>query len=40
MNDMPISSSDIRDRIHNGKSVNDMLPETVYQYITTHNLYR
>lgn len=39
MNDMPISSSDIRDRIHNGKNVDNMLPDTVYQYITAHNLY-
>lgn len=39
MNDMPISSSDIRDRIHNGKNTDNMLPKTVYQYITAHNLY-
>lgn len=39
MNDMPISSSDIRDRIHNGKNTDNMLPKTVYQYITAHDLY-
>ena len=36
---MPVSSSDIRDRIKKGKSVEKMLPESVLEYIIEHNLY-
>jgi nicotinate-nucleotide adenylyltransferase len=36
---MEISSTDIRERIHNGKSVRYMVPESVRSYIVEHKLY-
>lgn len=39
MDDFPISSSDIRNRIRLGKNVEDMLPEKTLQYIKDNGLY-
>lgn len=36
---IPISSSDIRKRIQQGKAVTDMMPPTVCDYIRKHHLY-
>jgi nicotinate-nucleotide adenylyltransferase len=35
-----IASSDIRERIHQGKEVNNVMPEKVKTYIATNNLYK
>lgn len=35
-----ISSSDIREKLHNGYSCKYMLPDTVIHYIKKHNLYQ
>jgi nicotinate-nucleotide adenylyltransferase len=37
--EMDISSSDIRSRVKNGYSIRYLLPETVEEYITEHELY-
>ncbi|MBQ4284747.1 MAG: nicotinate (nicotinamide) nucleotide adenylyltransferase [Lachnospira sp.] len=39
MSDVPISSSDIRQKIKLGRDISHMLPNTVYDYIKRHNLY-
>ncbi len=39
MSDIPISSSDIRDKVKDGKSILDMVPVKVYDYIKKNNLY-
>jgi len=39
MEDYPISSSDIRDKIKNGEDVREMLPEAVYKYIIQNGCY-
>jgi nicotinate-nucleotide adenylyltransferase len=39
MNDMPMSSSEIREHLRNGKSVKDMVSEGVEAYIKEHGLY-
>ncbi|CAM3454057.1 putative nicotinate-nucleotide adenylyltransferase [Bordetella sputigena] len=38
--EIPVSASAIRDRLAHGLPVDGMLPETVYRYIRTHQLYR
>ena len=40
MNDYPISSSEIREKIKIGENPSEMLPEKVYNYIVEHNLYK
>jgi len=35
-----ISSSEIRERIKNGKSINEFLPANVAKYILDHHLYK
>ena len=35
-----IASSEIRERIHQGKEVNNVMPEKVKRYIATNNLYK
>ena len=35
-----ISSTDIRQRLRNGLPVDDMIPESVYEYIQEHQLFR
>lgn len=37
---VPISSTQIRDKIKNGESVSEWLPDYVEQYITEHKLYK
>lgn len=39
MEEVPVSSSDIRKRIAHGQSVDTMLPEGVIEYIKEHRLY-
>jgi nicotinate-nucleotide adenylyltransferase len=36
----PISSSDIRKRIRNGKTVRFLLPDVVWRYVEEHHLYQ
>jgi nicotinate-nucleotide adenylyltransferase len=36
---LPVSSSDIRERIARGKAFRFLLPEQVYHYILSHRLY-
>lgn len=38
--DLPIASSDLRQRIRDGKSVRDLVPDTVCDYISKRGLYR
>lgn len=40
MDDYPISSSEIREKIKIGENPSEMLPEKVYNYIVEHNLYK
>ena len=40
MDDYPISSSEIREKIKIGENPSVMLPEKVYNYIVEHNLYK
>ena len=40
MDDYPISSSEIREKIKLGENPSEMLPEKVYNYIVEHNLYK
>jgi nicotinate-nucleotide adenylyltransferase len=40
MDDYPVSSSGIRERIKCGEEVSDVLPDKVYDYILEHGLYR
>jgi nicotinate-nucleotide adenylyltransferase len=37
---MPISATEIRDRVARGESVTDMVSDTVARYIAQHHLYR
>ena len=37
---LPISSTEIRSRVANGKAFRYLVPEAVFQYIIRHNLYR
>lgn len=37
---LPISSSEIRNRIRSGKAFRYLVPEPVYRYIKAHELYR
>ena len=37
---LPVSSSEIRQRIKTGKSLNNMVPQSVVDYINTHQLYK
>lgn len=37
---VPVSSSEIRNRIATGKPFRYLVPERVYEYITSHELYR
>lgn len=38
--EIPVSSTEIRERIAEGLPVNKLVPPTVMQYIHTHNLYK
>jgi len=38
--EMPVSASDIRERLADGRPVGDMLPPAVQDYIARHQLYR
>jgi nicotinate-nucleotide adenylyltransferase len=38
--EMPVSASDIRDRLAHDLPVDDLLDEPVYRYIRAHHLYR
>ena len=40
MKDYPVSSSEIRDRISQGKDINGLVPDKVAAYIMSNNLYR
>ena len=40
MEDYPVSSSGIREKIKCGEDVSDVLPDKVYDYILEHGLYR
>ncbi|MCI8622362.1 MAG: nicotinate (nicotinamide) nucleotide adenylyltransferase [Provencibacterium sp.] len=40
IDELPVSSSAIRERLHNGLSVEGMLPDYVLDYIQAHRLYR
>jgi nicotinate-nucleotide adenylyltransferase len=37
---LPVSSSEVRERIRAGKAFRYLVPESVYGYIRTHDLYR
>jgi nicotinate-nucleotide adenylyltransferase len=37
---MPISSTEIRERVTEGKGIDDLVPATVARYIERHHLYR
>ena len=36
---LPVSSTEIRSRMANGKAFRYLVPEVVFQYIISHNLY-
>ena len=40
MDETPISSSDIRQRIENGQSIDGLVPDYIKDYITKNNLYK
>lgn len=37
---LPVSSSDIRERVRSGRAFRYLVPESVYEYVNTHRLYR
>ena len=39
MEEIPVSSTDIRNRVHHGKSIRYMVPDNVIAYIKKHRLY-
>jgi nicotinic acid mononucleotide adenylyltransferase len=40
MEPVPISSTQIRERIRTGKDISDLVPRSVEEYISTENLYK
>lgn len=37
---LPVSSSDIRERVRRGRAFRYLIPEPVYEYVNEHRLYR
>jgi len=37
---MDVSSTDIRERIHAGMAITDLVPQAVARYIDQHHLYQ